>query len=286
MSIHPSAVIHPSAEIHPSVEIHANVIVEENVRVGEGCVLMPGVVLCKNTVLGKNNRLHYYAVIGGDPQYVGFKSELKTGVIMGDNCEIREYATVNRSIYEGKNTVLGSNIMMMINSHFAHDCEIADGVIIANNSLLAGHCTVGRKAFISGNVAAHQFSRIGEFAMVGGNTGIDKDIPPYVMTQSGGGLAFLVTLNVIGLRRGGIDASARAILKQTFKLLFKQTNNKAQGIANAEAYFNSLDVIPEQARTLVEFCKVKSRRGIAPGRRQAGVMNDAPTDDDSGAGEA
>lgn len=283
MAIHPSAVIHPTAELAPDVEVHANVIIEENVRVGSGTVLMPGVVLCKNTVIGKNNRLHYYAVIGGDPQYVGFKSEMKTGVIIGDNCELREYATVNRSIYEGKNTVLGSNIMMMINSHVAHDCELADGVIIANNSLLAGHCTVGRKAFISGNVAAHQFSRIGEFAMVGGNTGIDKDIPPYVMTQSGGGLAFLVTLNVIGLRRGGVDAATRAILKQTFKLLFKKTSNKAQGILNAEAYLQTLETIPEQAKTLVEFCKVKSRRGIAPGRRQSGVANDAQEND--GAGE-
>ncbi|MDX1972191.1 MAG: acyl-ACP--UDP-N-acetylglucosamine O-acyltransferase [Candidatus Sumerlaeia bacterium] len=270
--IHPAALVDPSAEIGENVIVHAQAIVEADTHIGAGCVLMPGTVICRHTRIGKNNRIHYGAIIGGDPQFIGFKTELVTGVEMGDNNEIREHATINRSIYEGKNTVVGSNVMMMINSHAGHDCVLGDNVVVANNTLLAGHCVVGRRAFVSGNVAVHQFCRIGEFAMVGGAVGVDRDVPPYVLTNSGGGLAFVSGLNLVGLRRGGIVQSTRTMLKELLKRLLKTTQNRQIALELADEYLATVGEVPAEARNFVEFFRTPAKRGFIPGRPRRHVL--------------
>ena len=87
--------------------------------------------------------------------------------------------------------------------HVAHDCTLGDGVIIANNVVMGGHVEIGDGAVIGGAAALHQFVRIGRAAMVGGVSGVEADVVPFGSVI--GNRARLAGLNVIGLRRRGVD---------------------------------------------------------------------------------
>ena len=75
-------------------------------------------------------------------------------------------------------TRVGDHCFLMVGSHVAHDCVIADNVILHNGVALGGHVHVGEFARIGGLSGVHQFVRIGKHAMVGGKSGIDSDIYP------------------------------------------------------------------------------------------------------------
>ena len=207
MAIHSSAIIDPSAVVHETAEIGPNVIIGPHAEIGEGCELMAGVVIGPRTRMGKRNRIHYHAVIGHEPQFVGFDRTLRTGVVMGDDNEIREFAQIHRAIHEGNDTLIGNSNFVMATGHIAHDCVVGNNVVLANNSALAGHVIVEDRVFISGLVAVHQFCRIGKGAMAGGHSGISRDVPPFMTVK--GGIGFLAGVNLIGLRRAGVNGPAR-----------------------------------------------------------------------------
>ena len=56
---------------------------------------------------------------------------------------IREYVTINPGTAGGGLvTRIGDDCLFMVGAHVAHDCQIADHVIMANNATLAGHVVV------------------------------------------------------------------------------------------------------------------------------------------------
>jgi len=284
MPIHPNAVVHENAKIHESADIGPFVTIEEDVEIGENCVIMPGAVIRAHTKLHKGVRIHAHVVIGDDPQYVGFDPTLKTGVEVGEGSEIREYATINRSIYEGKYTTVGKGVMLMISAHLGHDCIIGDGVVIANNTMLGGHVEVGPKAFISANVVIHQFCRISRLVMVGGMVGINRDVPPFILTSAGGGPAYLFNLNVIGMRRAGIEPKARKQIKEAFNVIFNQNKNLSKGLEAIYETMQSWDTITPEAQEFVDFCGEKSKRGLLRARRRP-FLNPHPDDVDDAQNE-
>ena len=98
--------------------------------------------------------------------------------ILGDNCTVREYCTLNRATTHSWKTMVGSDCLLMAYVHVAHDCRVGDKVIIANSTQLGGHVIVGDQAIIGGLTAVHQFSHIGMHSMTGGAVKVTKDIPP------------------------------------------------------------------------------------------------------------
>lgn len=217
MTIHPTAYVSPRARIGRDVQIGPFCVIEDDVEIGDGCVLDSRVTLKCGTVLGENNHLFDGAVLGGLPQCVDLDEECG-GVIVGSGNTIRENVTIHRAMKEDDATEIGDNCMLMVNAHVAHDCRIADGVIMANNSMLAGHVSVGTRAFISGAVGVHQFCRIGAFAMVGGQSHIVRDVPPYVTVD--GLSSQVVGLNRIGLRRAGFSTEDIKTLKAVYRVLY------------------------------------------------------------------
>ncbi len=77
---------------------------------------------------------------------------------------------------------------------------------------------VGDMAFVSGNVVVHQFCRIGTLAMIGGFTGINKDVPPYMLVR---GPSVVRAPNLIGLRRAKVSRESMAGIKEAFRLLYR-----------------------------------------------------------------
>ena len=126
-------------------------------------------------------------------------------------------------------TKVGSDCLLMACSHIAHDCDIDDGVILANNVLLAGHVKVGRRANISGSAAAHHFVTIGEFAYVGGLTRLVQDVPPYVIIE--GHPSRVRDLNKIGMRRGGVPEEEIELLRDVFRRVFRSDKPRSQVVA-------------------------------------------------------
>jgi UDP-N-acetylglucosamine acyltransferase len=103
----------------------------------------------------------------------------------------------------------------MAYSHVAHDCQIGNGVIMANGAALAGHIIIEDRAIIGGLSAIHQFCQIGTHAFISGLTGVSLDIPPYMLAS--GNRAKLFGLNTVGLKRANFSDDHQA---QKFTLFF------------------------------------------------------------------
>jgi UDP-N-acetylglucosamine acyltransferase len=168
--------------------------------------------------MGPSNIVYEGAVVGGEPQDVGYAGA-ESRLIIGARNRIREGVTIHRATEAGGETVIGSDCFLMAYAHVAHDCRVGDRVIIANNVALAGHIEIADRAFISGGVVVHQFCRIGRLAMVGGNSKIVQDCLPFVITDGNPGRAR--GLNLVGLRRAGFKSKDIQNLKQAYRVLLR-----------------------------------------------------------------
>jgi UDP-N-acetylglucosamine acyltransferase len=218
--VHPTAVVARWARLAPDVVVGPYAVVEEDVTIGAGTELRAHAVVKRYTTLGAGNTVHEGAVLGGEPQDVGFRGGA-SALRIGDRNRIREGVTIHRSSKPDGATVIGSDCFLMAYAHVAHDDRLGDRVILANNVALAGHVEIGDGAFLSGGVVVHQFCRIGRLAMIGGNSKIVQDCLPFVITDGVPGRAR--GLNVVGLRRAGIGAGQVRALKEGYRLLLRSS---------------------------------------------------------------
>lgn len=235
-SIHPSATVDPAAELGADIEIGPHAVVTKWARLGDGVVVHPG------------------AVIGGDPQYLGFDSATASYVEVGAGSVLRESVTINRSMHEGQATVIGRKCFLMACSHAGHDCVVADEVVLANNAMLAGHVEVGTKTFIGGGAGIHQFCRIGEGVMVAGLARVTKDVPPFCMVAERDDLT---GLNLVGLKRREWPREVILAIKSAYQGVFAEAGNPKP---RAEALLQEATL--EQAQIFLRFF-AGSKRPIA-----------------------
>ncbi|HBE73361.1 MAG TPA: acyl-ACP--UDP-N-acetylglucosamine O-acyltransferase, partial [candidate division Zixibacteria bacterium] len=159
--------------------------------IGDHCQIGSSVAIHRWTELGPGVRVWHGASLGGDPQDLKYRGA-KTGVSIGENTVVREFATVNLSTEEGHVTRVGRNCFLMAYSHVAHECSVGENVIMANSANLAGHVTVEDFAIIGGLTPIHQFVRVGCHCMIGGSSAVQKDVVPYTK-------AFGIPLKMYGL---------------------------------------------------------------------------------------
>ena len=253
MTIHNSAVIAKSAKIAPDVEIGPNVVIGEDVVIESGVKIGAGAHI-EFATIGEGTEISPMASIGGKPQDLGYKGE-KTGVIIGKNCWIREFATINRASGEGNYTKIGNKCLLMAYSHVAHNCELADEVIFANAATIGGHVKVGFGAFLGGQSVFHQNIKIGEMAIVSGASAARTDIPPYCKAE--GIPALPVGLNAIGLRRRGVDKDSRDGIHKALRILKNPEYNTTQALEIIDKEIPK----SEYLNKLVDFIKT-SKRGV------------------------
>lgn len=250
--IHPTAVIHPNAQIGPGARIGPYVVIDAEVRLGPECEIGPHVYLTGQTEIGARNKIHAGAVIGDWPQDLRFKGE-PTGVKIGDNNTIREHVTIHRSNNPEQPTTIGSNNLLMANSHLGHNVVIGNHVIIANGTLLGGHSRVGDRAFLSANCLVHQFTRVGTLALMQGSAGISKDLAPFTI-----GILHnqVCGLNVVGMRRAGFSSEDRFELRRLYHAVLRGTKRFRETLPDLEKEFTS-----EPAKAFLSFLK-ESKRGF------------------------
>jgi UDP-N-acetylglucosamine acyltransferase len=242
------------------VNVHPTAIIEDGATLGEGCVVHAYAIVTRYAVLGESVLVHPHAVVGGDPQDLRFDTSLDTGVRIGARTVIREHVTVHRATKPAGWTEIGVDCYLMVGSHVAHDCRLADRVTVANDVLFAGHVQVGEGVFIGGGAGIHQFSRIGEGAIVGGAARISQDVPPFTMVTE---RDEIVGLNVVGLRRRSLPRGTVEELKKAFRAVNVPVGNMRE-IAAAE--LASGEYASAEARRYLEFFGA-GKRSIARARR-------------------
>ncbi len=246
------------------MSIHPTAIVEDGAKLGADCVIHAHAHVTRHCVLGDGVVVHPFAVIGGDPQDLGFDRSMATAVHVGARTVLREHVTINRATRPGGATEIGADCYLMAGSHVAHDGRLGERVVLANAALLAGHVSVGERAFVGGSAAFHQFCRVGESAMVGGLARITRDIPPFTMATE---RDELIGLNIVGLRRRGFKAPVVAEIKRAFHEVCRATGNQRELAAAALA--GGSYASPEAARFLEFFAGGK--RGFLRARGGAGA---------------
>jgi UDP-N-acetylglucosamine acyltransferase len=218
VGIHPTVTIHEGAEIAGDVSIGAYSVIGPNVRIGPGTLIRERVTVAGQTAVGAECRIYTGAVVGSDPQDLKYGGE-DTALVVGDRTVIREYCTVNKGTKGGGGvTRVGSDCLLMAYSHVAHDCEVSDHVIMANSSALGGHVLVEEGASISALVGVHHFGTVGRLAFIGGMSRVNRDAPPYMITQ--GNPARVRGANVVGLQRAGVSREGISALRQSCRLLY------------------------------------------------------------------
>lgn len=247
------AVISKKAKIAEGVEVGPYAIIEDDVDIGPGVKIWPHAYIASGARIGEATEVHMGAVIGHLPQDLTFDANKKTFVKIGKRSIIREYATIHRATKEGGATIVGDGCYLMALSHVGHDCQIGNNVILANNVLLAGHVAIGDNAFISGNVAVHQFCRIGKYVIVGGFSGINMDVPPYMLVR---GPSVVRSVNLVALRRAKFPKETIRKIMDAFKLLYHSNLNTTQAIEEIKKLRPSKEI-----DELIEFVQ-SSKRGI------------------------
>src|SRR5437016_1180168 len=253
MTIAPTARVDPRASIAPDASIGEYCVIEPDVAIGAGCRLEPYVYVKRWTTLGEANEISAGTVLGTDPLDKGFTGE-RSYLRIGNGNIIREHYTISRGTQPESATEIGDSNYIMTSGHIAHNCKIGNNCVIASCALVAGHVEVEDQAFISGGVVIHQYSKIGRLAMIGGNSRVNRDVPPYFLYSD-----FNVAakgLNLVGLRRAGFSQEEIAALKVAYKILYSSGLKQEVALARIES-----EVATEHTRHLVKFIR-SSKRGI------------------------
>ncbi len=255
-NLHPTAIVDDGAEIADGVRIGPYCIVGSEVRLGEGAELIAHVVVAGRTEIGPRTRVFPFASIGHRPQDLKYRGE-PSRLEIGADTVIREHVTINPGTEGGGMvTRVGARCMLMVGAHVAHDCQVGNGVIMANNATLAGHVAIDDFAILGGLSAVHQFARIGRHAMVGGMSGVEGDVIPYGSVL--GNRAFLLGLNIIGLKRRGFAREVIHDLRKAYRLLFAEEGTMAERLADVAEEFTAVEPVME----IVDFIRSDSSRAI------------------------
>jgi UDP-N-acetylglucosamine acyltransferase len=224
--------------IHPTARVHASAIIEPGAVIGEGCEIGPfsligpevtlgARVVVKShavvtgwTSIGDETVIYPFATVGEVPQDLKFKGE-HTRLVIGKHCRIREGATLNTGTEGGGGvTQVGDDCLIMTGAHVGHDSQIGDRVILVNHVAIAGHCVLGDDVIVGGLSGVHQWVRIGQGAIIGAVTMVTNDVIPYGLVQ--GPRGELDGLNLVGLKRRGVDRSGITALRAAYQTLAQE----------------------------------------------------------------
>lgn len=254
--IHPTAIVHPNAQLGEKVRIGPYTTVGANVKIGDGAVIHSHVVLEGWTEIGAKVEIFPFASVGPVPQDLKYQGE-KTVLRIGDGTVIRESATLHPGTAGGGSiTVVGSNCLLMVGVHIAHDCILGNNIIMANGTHLGGHVTIDDGAIIGALCGIHQYVRIGALAMTAAGSMVGQDIAPYCTAQ--GDHAVLVGLNLIGLKRNGMTSKQISNIKKAYQILFRGKDLFKNRLAQLE---RELAGAPEIDR-MIKFVRGDSKRGL------------------------
>jgi UDP-N-acetylglucosamine acyltransferase len=182
--------------IHPTAIIHANV------EIGEGTIV------------------EAYAVIGSPAEHRDYMREAPGRVVIGKNCIIREYVTINAGTVGP--TVVGDDCTLLRGSHVGHDAVLGNKVTLSCNALVGGHSYVMDFSNIGLGAVIRQKLVVGPGVMLGMNACATKNLEPW--GTYAGVPAKLMGQNTVGIERSKLSDDDLQILALAF---YACTKNQA-----------------------------------------------------------
>lgn len=268
--VHETAILGQGVELGTDVVVGPHCVIGEGTRIGDGTEIGPQATIGGGvsigsanrigpkihisglTRIGDENKIFGQASLGTEPQDLSYEGE-PTWLEMGDRNTVREFVTINRGTVKGGGvTSIGSDCLLMACCHVAHDCEVADRVIMGNNVLLAGHVVVESRANIGGGAVAQQFVTVGTLAYVGGVTRMPQDVPPYMILE--GNRPRVRGANVVGLKRADSSPQAIEALKDAYKSLFRPKEQTESKQTIFERLMRDHEGVPEMTH-LIDFMR-------------------------------
>lgn len=239
--IHPTAVIENGAQIAETAEIGPFCVVSSKAKIGENVRLLSNVTIMGDTTIGESTVVFPGAVLGAGPQDHGNEFQEGARLVIGKRNVIRENVTMQCGTPKGQNPIrgeepeklitrVGDDGMFMVNCHVAHDCVIGNNVIMTNNAVIGGHTRIDDGAILGGNCAVHQFCHIGRKAMIGGMSGVTRDVIPFAMVT--GDRAKLRGLNLVGMKRSGMDEATVKSITRAYMYIFKSSEDNFETRVN------------------------------------------------------
>ena len=122
--------------------------------------------------------------------------------------------------------------------------------------LSGGHVDIGDGAIIGGAAALRQFVRIGRAAMIGGVSGVERDVVPFGTVM--GNRAWLAGLNIVGLRRRGVDKTQLHTIRSAFNQLFGGVGVFAERFELVSGKYGDDPYIAE----ILAFARTPSKMGL------------------------
>jgi len=255
--IHPTAVVAAGARIGPACRVDAYAIVDADVTLGQGVHLKPHAVVTGLTSVGAETVVFSFACVGEIPQDLKYRGEA-TRLIVGERNRIREGVTMNTGTELGGGvTRVGDDCLFMTGAHVGHDAQIGNNVILANDAAIGGHCRIDDHVIIGGLAGIHQHVRIGRGAIVGALTMVRRDVIPYGHVQGAAG--HLEGVNIVGLRRRGVDNARISELKSAYDDMVDFDGPLSEAIEMLGAKGLADDSL---VRDVIDFARVDSGRNL------------------------
>ncbi|MBX3503943.1 MAG: acyl-ACP--UDP-N-acetylglucosamine O-acyltransferase [Parvibaculum sp.] len=261
-NVHPTAIVDPKAELAPDVTVGPYCVVGADVSLGEGVVLHSHVVVEGRTSVGARTQIYPFASIGHAPQDLKYRGEPSRLEIGTDNL-IREHVTMNPGTEGGGMlTRVGNHCAFLTASHVGHDSIVGNHVVFSNNVMLAGHCKIDDYVIFGGGAALHQFGRVGKHAFIGGMSAVENDVIPYGLVV--GNRAYLMGLNLIGLKRRGFSREQIGAMREAYGLLFAEEGTLRERVEKAAERFAAQPDVMD----IVNFIRSESDRAICMPRSE------------------
>ena len=257
--IHPTAIVEDGAKLGADVEIGPYAHVGKDVKIGDGTRIAQGAIIDGHTTLGRECQVFPYACIGMKTQDLKYREGSVSYVEIGDRTVIREFATVHLGTADGEVTKIGDDCLFMCYCHAAHGVILGNHCICSNSVQLAGDVHLEDWAIVGGCAASHQFCTIGAHAMVGGMTKIRKNVPPYMLCDMADGAMKVMGLNIVGLERRGFAKATLLLLKDCYRILYRDGLNRTQALEKIKAEIEPID----EVKRLVKFYEDHRERGVA-----------------------
>ena len=258
MKIHSTALIDPNARLDEDVEVGPFTCIGPAVEIGACTVVQSHVIIEGVVRLGADNQTDAARLSAAYPGF-GFPHDTQYG-----RASQRHPRACHHSSRNGSGPVTAPvTATSSWSARTSGNCAIGNDVIIANNCLLGGYVAVDDGAFLGGGSGFHQFVRVGRLALAQGNSGLSKDVPPFVAAT---GVNKVAGLNVVGLRRAGFSVEDRAEIKAAFRLLYESDLNVSQALAQARTREWG-----KPAQAFFDFVATAKRRGICSLRRTRGT---------------
>ncbi len=262
MTIDPTSAIHPSSVIDEGATVGAHCRIGPfchigpDVRLGDNVDLLSHVVVAGHTTIGEGTKVWPFASVGHQPQDLKFHGE-QSYLEIGARCMIRESVSINPGTEGGGGiTRIGDDCLFMLGSHVGHDCQVGNRVVMANHASLAGHVEIGDDVIIGGLSGIHQFCKVGRGAVIGAVAMVANDVIPYGAVV--GERPDLAGLNLVGLKRRGVDKSSINGLRAAFGVLFAGDGNLKDRMERVTGEHGGNPLVAE----VLEFLRSDSKRAF------------------------